>query len=188
MMLSMPQAIATVILSAISALALADLPGDSIYQLDSQWTDQNNRALNITEFAGRKVVMSMTYTSCQHTCPTIVSNMQALEKALDESHRDQVAFILVSLLPDTDTPAVMKAYEKKRGLSGWSLLSGSNADVRSLAMALNVRYKPAGEGEVSHSNLINIIGPQGTLQFAVSGSSGESIEVIDYLNSNTSSR
>jgi protein SCO1/2 len=188
MMLSITQAIVTVVLSALSALALADLPGDSIYQLDSQWTDQNNRELNITDFAGKKVVLSMTYTSCQHTCPTIVSNMQAIEKALDKTQRDQVAFVLVSLLPVTDTPAAMKAYEKKRGLEGWSLLSGSDADVRSLAMALNIRYKPTGIGEVSHSNLINIIGPEGSLQFAVSGVSDEPVEAINYLKSNTVSR
>jgi protein SCO1/2 len=185
MMLSIPRVISTVAFSVLSALAVADLPGDSIYQLNSQWTDQDERELNIAHFAGKKVVLSMTYTSCQHTCPTIVSNMQAMEKALDKAQRDQVAFVLVSLLPVTDTPAAMKAYEKKRGLKGWSLLSGSDADVRSLAMALNIRYKPTGTGEVSHSNLINIIGPEGSLQFSVSGVSEKSVEAINYLKSST---
>ncbi len=99
-----------------------------------------------------------------------------------------IAFVLVSLQPAIDTPALMKEYEKKRELKGWSLLSGSDADVRSLAMALNIRYKPTGTGEVSHSNLINIIGPEGTLQFAVSGVSDEPVEAINSLKSNSVSR
>jgi protein SCO1/2 len=188
MMFSIPRAITIVIFSVLSALAVADLPGDSIYQLNSEWKNQDDRELNISDFAGKKVVLSMTYTSCQHTCPTIVSNMQAMEKALDKTQRDQVAFVLVSLQPAIDTPAVMKEYEKKRELKGWSLLSGSDADVRSLAMALNIRYKPTGDGEVSHSNLINIIGPEGALQFSVSGVSDEQEEAINYLNSNTVNR
>ncbi len=182
MKFSIPLAITAAAFSVFSAIAVADLPGDSIYQLNSEWKDQDNRELNITDFAGKKVVLSMTYTSCQHTCPTIVSNMQAIERALDEAQRDQVAFVLVSLQPGTDTPPVMKVYEKKRGLENWSLLSGSDGDVRSLAMALNIRYKPTGTGEISHSNLINIIGPEGSLQFSVSGVSEEQTKAINYLS------
>jgi protein SCO1/2 len=166
----------------LGSSAMAGLPGDSIYHLDSQWIDQNTQSVDLRDFAGKKVVLSMTYTSCQHTCPMIVSKMQFIEDALSVDQREQVAFVLVSLMPDTDTPAVMKEYEKKRGLDGWSLLSGSNDDVRTLAMAINVKYKPTGDGEVSHSNLIHILSAEGSLKYSFPGlSGGESSEMIEYL-------
>ena len=164
-----------------SSPSWAELPGSSIFHLNSEWKNQNNHPVLLRDFEGKKLVLSMTYTSCQHTCPTIVSNMQALESALSLDQREKVVFILISLSPDVDTPVVLKAYEEKRGLNNWTLLSGSSDDVRALAMTLNVRYKPADNGEVSHSNLINILNPEGSLQHAVSGVSATSVEAIRYL-------
>lgn len=164
-----------------SSPSWAELAGSSIYHLNSEWKNQNNQTVALSDFKGKKVVLSMAYTTCQHTCPTIVSNMQVLESALSPEQKEKVVFVLVSLSPEVDTPAVLKAYESKRGLQNWSLLSGSKEDVRALAMAINVRYKSVANGEVSHSNLINIISPGGVLEYAVSGVGNTSVEAIRYL-------
>ena len=172
---------AFVLICLFSPWALAELPGDSIYQLESQWLTQESKSFALSELAGKKIVLSMTYTSCQHTCPTIVSNMQSIEKELTDKQLDEVIFVLVSLMPDTDTPKALKAYAKKRSLKNWILLSGSNDDVRSLAMALNVKYKSTGDGDIAHSNLITLLGTQGTITHAVAGTSGELGVAIEYL-------
>ena len=161
--------------------SLAELPGDSVYQLQSQWLTQESKSISLRDLAGKKVVLSMTYTSCQHTCPTIVSKMQTIQESLTDEARDRVTFVLVSLMPETDTPQVMKAYEKKRSLEKWLLLSGNNDDVRTLAMALNVKYKEAGVGEIAHSNLVTILGTQGTIELAIAGASAGSDAAIEYL-------
>jgi protein SCO1/2 len=74
-------------------------------------------------------------------------------------------------MPSTDTPEVLKAYAEKRGLDGWLLLSGNDDDVRTLAMVLDVKYLPAGETEISHSNLITILGTQGSVEHKIQGTS-----------------
>jgi protein SCO1/2 len=160
----------------------AEYPGNSIYQLDSSWQTQNSQSMSLRELAGNKILLSMTYTSCQHTCPTIVSNMQAIEKQLSEAQRDEVKFVLVSLMPTTDTPDVMKAYAEKRGLDGWLLLSGSDEDVRTLAMVLEVKYVPAGETEISHSNLITILDTQGRVEHKIQGTSLNLNSAVEYLH------
>ena len=162
--------------------AFAGYPGDSIYNLDSLWQNQHSESVELSDLAGHKVVVSMTYTSCQHTCPTIVSNMQAIEKRLSPASREKVKFVLVSLLPEIDTPKILKAYADKRELQGWILLTGDATDVRSLAMVLNVQYRPAGKNEVSHSNLITILDPQGRVNSRITGLGSNAEPVIDYLN------
>ena len=113
----------------------------------------------------------MIYTHCEHTCPTIVATMQAIQKALPEQWRDKVGFVLVSLTPDSDTPAVLADFAKQRNLNPdhWTLLTGDASDVRSLAMVLGVKYNMAANNEVSHSNLLSVVDAQGRLLFQEKG-------------------
>jgi protein SCO1/2 len=173
--------LALALLCLLNHPALAEIPQDSIYHLDSYWLDQDSRRISLQEFAGKKVVLSMVYTSCQHTCPTIVSNMQSIENRLSAEDRSKVLFVLVSLMPDTDSPQTMKAFAKTRGIEEWVLLSGSIEDVRTLAMALNVKYKEAGENEISHSNLITILDIQGRIEHRINGTSADTDSAIAHL-------
>jgi protein SCO1/2 len=86
------------------------------------------------------------------------------------------------LMPTTDTPDVLKAYAEKRGLDGWLLLSGNDEDVRTLAMVLDVKYVPAGQTEISHSNLITILDTQGTIEHKIQGTSVDLKSAMEYLH------
>ena len=59
--------------------AAKPLSGTSIYNLDSQWTDQDGNAVTLASLRGTPVVMAMAYTSCKDICPMIVANMTAIE-------------------------------------------------------------------------------------------------------------
>ncbi|MDN4502671.1 SCO family protein [Alteromonadaceae bacterium BrNp21-10] len=143
------------------------VPPDSIYQLNSTWVDQDGNKRLLSSFSGKKQVMSLIYTHCMHTCPTIVSTMQAIEHKLSEDEKQHVGFILVSLTPSTDTPAVMRDFAKERqlNLDNWSLLTGTAEDVRSLAMVLDIKFQNVADNEVNHSNLITGLDKLGRIQF-----------------------
>ncbi|WP_341503561.1 SCO family protein [Gallaecimonas sp. GXIMD4217] len=149
-----------------SGLAQAKLPDDSLYQLDSHWQNQDAGHFMLPALQGKKQVVGMIYTHCLHTCPMIVANMQSVQKALPEGERDKVGFVLVSLTPDSDTPKVLKDFANKRGLGeDWTLLTGTESDVRALALALNIQYKATMDGEVAHSNAVSVLDEQGRLLF-----------------------
>ncbi len=171
-----------VFLLIVAQLLHADYPGDSVYLLQSEWLNQDSKKIYLRDLAGKKLVLSMTYTSCQHTCPTIVSNMQAIEKTLSKADRNKVRFVLVSLMPQSDTPEVLKIYANKRGLKGWTLLSGNDDDVRMLAMVLDVKYKAVGENEISHSNLITILDDQGRIEQKIIGSDSNPDLIAEHLH------
>ncbi|MGO2331872.1 SCO family protein [uncultured Pseudoalteromonas sp.] len=144
-----------------------NIPQDSVYQLNSTWLDQDANKRTLSSFSGKKQVISLIYTHCLHTCPTIVSTMQAIENKLSETEKQDVGFILVSLTPDTDTPAVLKefAQSRKLNLQNWSLLTGTPQDVRSLAMVLNIKFQNIDNNEVNHSNLMTGLDEQGRIKF-----------------------
>ena len=150
-----------------SAAHSETLPQDSVYQLNSTWLDQDGNKRLLSSFSGKKQVLSLIYTHCLHTCPTIVSTMQAIEHKLSDDEKQDVEYILISLTPDTDTPQVMRdfAQQRKLNLNSWSLLTGSAEDVRDLAMVLNIKYQNVADNEVNHSNIITGLDSQGRIKF-----------------------
>lgn len=147
--------------------AQTTLPEDSIYHLNSEWITQDEQTINIQSLSGKRQMISLIYTHCMHTCPTIVATMQNIEKKLPQEVLDNTEFVLVSLTPGSDTAKVLKDFSDKRKLNKdrWTLLTGDPQDVRSLAMALNIRYKKSEDNEVAHSNLFTLLDEQGRIVF-----------------------
>jgi len=146
----------------------AALPSDSVYQHSADWQDQNQQKRQLASFGGKKLVVAMIYTHCLHTCPIIVSSLKSLQTELAQTssqHRDNYHFVLVSLTTGSDTPETLKAFAKRRELDdrSWSLLSGRDSDVRTLAMLLGVKYKTMADNELAHSNVFTVLDEQGRI-------------------------
>ncbi|WP_246589645.1 SCO family protein [Marinobacterium ramblicola] len=102
---------------------------------------------------------------------TLVADLQRVEKALPEVWRDKVGFVLVSLTPEQDSAETLREFADKRNLnlSRWELLRGTAEDVRSLAMALDIKYKRIANGEMAHSNKFVVLDEQGRVLFSETG-------------------
>ena len=146
---------------------VTEIPKDSIYLLSSQWQDQNADNHPLNYLSGKRQIVSMIYTNCLHTCPTIVSTMQAIESQLSSSELEKTGFVLFSLTPEQDTPEVLKDFAEKRelNLQRWTLLRSEPSNVRSLAMALNIKYKAVSKNEMAHSNLMTVLDDKGRILF-----------------------
>ena len=103
---------AVVVISACSKkgpdFIAIDLTGAD-YAKDFALTDQNGRSRSLKEFAGKVVVLFFGYTHCPDVCPTSMSEMVEVKKLLGkDGERLQGLFVTVD--PERDTPAVLKAY------------------------------------------------------------------------------
>jgi protein SCO1/2 len=137
----------------------------SIYQVESVWTTAAEQALRLGHLQGKVQVLAMVYTTCESSCPIIVSLMQHLEAALPPELRSHVGFVLVTLDPERDTPSSLRAYSDKMHLdsASWSLLSGHPDDVMELAMLLGIRYKRDQGGGFIHSNVMTVFNKAGEI-------------------------
>jgi protein SCO1/2 len=71
--------------------------------------DHNGKVRHLTDFSGKVVLMFFGYTQCPDVCPTTMSEMIEIKKALGkEGERLQVLFVTVD--PERDTPELLKAY------------------------------------------------------------------------------
>lgn len=90
------------------AFASIDVTGAD-YARDFSLTDHNGQNRTIKDFAGKVVVLFFGYTQCPDVCPTTLTELNAVKKALGpDGERLQVLFVTVD--PERDTPKVLKAY------------------------------------------------------------------------------
>jgi protein SCO1 len=144
----------------------ADKPVDdgSLYQLESKWTDAGGRQIPLSSLRGKVRVLAIFYSSCEFACPIIVGRMKELQAALPAGQRDDVGFVLVSMDPGKDDPARLSDYAKRMEFDDqWTLLKGSDGDVRELAALLGFRYRQEPDGEFAHSNMISVLDREGRL-------------------------
>jgi protein SCO1/2 len=142
----------------------------SIFEFDSRWKDQHGRDVKLADVSGTATVIALIYTSCTHTCPLIVASLKRVEGSVRDVQQD-VRFVLVSIDPDRDTPDKLASFARNTKLdeSRWTLLSGTNADIRQLAVTLDVRYQMQPDGEIAHTNGFSVIDRNGHVVHVQSG-------------------
>jgi protein SCO1/2 len=141
------------------------LPGTSIYNLSSSWTDQDGKRVNLESLRGVPVVVAMGYTSCKDICPMIVADMMAIEDRAKEASLPKIRFAFFSIDSAVDTPERLTSWAKDRGLdfSDWTLFNGDDKAVRELAAVLGVRYRRDASGDFDHSAIISILDADGRI-------------------------
>ncbi|MEI7819723.1 MAG: SCO family protein [Verrucomicrobiota bacterium] len=151
------------------------LPGKysekSIYQVKAEWTDADGKKVRLDSLRGRPVVLTMFFTNCIHSCPFMVNELKAMQKALSAKASDRTKFVLVSIDPERDSAAALKEFRAKHKLSAehWMLLTGSHEAVRQLAEKLGFSYAPGSKTQFAHSLLVTVFDGKGEVAHQQSG-------------------
>lgn len=141
----------------------AELPGDSIYQLQATLTDASGAQVPLDVHRGHPVLISMFYATCPSACPMLLSDLQAIEAQLTPEERAQVRVLLISLDPQTDTPAELTrlAQSRQLDLGRWTLASPTLEQVHDLSAVLGVTWKVMRPGVINHTSAITLLDAQG---------------------------
>lgn len=153
-----------------------EVPSDSIFNLSSEWHNQNNEVLYLKDLKGKTLVVVMIYTSCKASCPILIAKMKTIEQALDKKLLDHVSLVLVSIDPATDTPQHLKEFAITNNMDAahWIFLTSNEANTQEFANVLSMKYKKISPVDFSHSNIISVFNPAGEL---VSQEQGTVIDV-----------
>jgi len=84
-----------------------------------------------TEVVGdRIVVLDFVYTTCTTVCPVLSALFSQLQGKLGDRLGRDVFLVSVTVDPNRDTPARLKAYAAKHGAGeGWTWLTGDKSSV-----------------------------------------------------------
>ena len=108
----------------------------SIYNLPSQWTNQDGETIQMEDLKGKVLVMVMIYTSCKSACPRLVADMRNIESRLPENNKDNVRLVLVSIDPAVDTPERLKSFSIENKMEGnqWVFLRSTEENTRDFSV------------------------------------------------------
>ena len=114
---------------------------------------------------GKMVVINFIYTKCKDSCPLETAKLGQVQRLLGDRVGRDVFFYSISIDPERDTPAELKAYAAKfRAKPGWLFLTGEKADVELVRKKLGQAARPGEDPLTGHSTSITI-GNQATGQW-----------------------
>ena len=146
-----------------TASAALPLPADSVMQLQDRFTNQDGKPFSLASRRGRPHVVAMFYTSCQFVCPLIIESGKGVDHALTPVERATLRFLLISIDPARDTPAVLKSVSVQRKVDTrrWTLARTDESGVRKTAALLGVRYRKLEDGEFNHTSALILLDADG---------------------------
>ncbi|KAF3999611.1 SCO family protein [Glaciimonas immobilis] len=123
--------------------------------------DQDGRKIKFYDdiIRGRLVVINMMYTACTGICPPNTANLLQVQQALGPRIGRDVHMVSISLHPEFDSPATLKAYAKKYDIQpGWTFLSGKRGDMESVRRKLGFYDKdPFEDAKLArHTGMLRI--------------------------------
>jgi cytochrome oxidase Cu insertion factor (SCO1/SenC/PrrC family) len=145
--------------------------------------DAAGQEFSLASLHGKYVVIANFMTSCQDICPMTTANMRRIGDAVHAAALDDtIAVVEISIDAQRDTPSRMAAYQALYGRDhSWTLASGTTADLQAMwtffgapAERRAISAKDAAAApqdwqtgrpvtyDMSHADLVLIIGPDGT--------------------------
>lgn len=148
-------------------ICFAATSDSSLYRSPTKWIDDKSNNFSLSELQGKKVIMAMAYTSCQGTCPMIVSKLKKIESHFNQKNI-KIEIVIITFDPGFDTPERNASfYREKMGIKkeNWHFLTGSENETRKMSMLLGIKYavNPISKA-IIHDNKIILINESGEIE------------------------
>ena len=134
---------------------------------DFHLVDQDGKAFQLSQLRGKAVLFSFGFTHCPNVCPTTLSDLAKIYRALPQEHRPKVQVLFVSVDPRRDRPETLKNYVPYFDDS-FIGLTGTETQITEAAKAYGAYYeivKNSGANpetySVNHSAFTYLVGPDG---------------------------
>ena len=152
--------IARAVVALLLAMSGTSMPGpaqtgtpwNEQYFPDVQLTTQDGARVRFYDLIkGKTVAIELIYTSCRFACPLETARLAQVQRRLGDRMGRDVFFYSISIDPEHDTPAVLKAFaETFHAGAGWTFLTGQRADIERLARKLGLYSTPNPEDKDGH--------------------------------------
>jgi protein SCO1/2 len=158
-------------------------PGQTVK--DATLVDQDNTPRQFSTFKGHRLAVTFIYTRCPlpDFCPLMDKHFAAIQTTIKGTPAlADVRLLTVTLDPEFDRPAIMKAYARRREADPavWTFLTGEPAEVNRFAtqFGLYVEHNPQDAINITHNLRTAVIDPEGRLVSVHSGNSWTPAELV----------
>jgi protein SCO1/2 len=130
--------------------------------------DQNGQPFTEADLRGRRTVLTFIFTRCPvpEFCPRLSQHFAALQERLATAPAGPpVQLVSITLDPEFDTPAVLRAYAERYGADSarWRFCTGAPAQIKALTQSFAVHVEQ-NNGTLDHTLATALIAPDGKLK------------------------
>ena len=129
--------------------------------------DSNAKPVRLRELlsSGDPVMVNFIFTTCSTICPVMVQVFADVRTRLGGESKD-LRMISISIDPENDTPAQLKAYSKNFGAGArWTFLTGRVEDIGNVQRAFDIY----SSDKMTHTPLTLIHQPRSTTWVRIDG-------------------
>jgi protein SCO1/2 len=131
----------------------------------------------------KTVLINFTYTDCKGICPGMTANLKRVYKEFGERMGKDIFMYSISLKPEHDTPAVLKAYTEMHGISpGWTFLTGTKANIELLREHLGYKFSDPNldKDKTQHLGVVKF-GIESLERWGMAPALGEAKYIAEYV-------
>jgi protein SCO1 len=123
--------------------------------------DQNGRLITRSSLRGHVWAITFLDSSCRQACPVAAKDLAHAQHLL--SAHEPLTDIVVSVLPQYDTPARVRAFAHKTGLTGnWHWLLGTKRELAPVWKAYGISVVTG----VEHTSALYLVDKRGDIRVA----------------------
>jgi len=129
-------------------------------------TDQDGQTVTKDDLRGKIWIADFIFTRCKGPCPLMTARMLEMQRALVKT--PDVKLVSVTVDPEHDTPAVLKAYaEANYAEPGrWKFLTGDKAVIEKVVTEGFMQHLDEENGEPVHGTMFLVVDGNGMVRSA----------------------
>jgi protein SCO1/2 len=154
--------------------------------------DATGRAVAMTDFRGKVVVLNFIYTNCADECPLQSEKIAHIQAIINRTPmKKMVGFVTITTDPRRDQGLVLTDYGKVHGLdaANWVFLTSGpdqpEDTTRKLARSYGLEFTPDGDGVEIHGVVTHVIDQSGRMLARFHGLDFDSTNLIIFVNALT---
>ena len=156
---------------------------------DVQLVDEAGAGRRLSEWSGRVVAVTFTYTSCRlpDFCLRMDQHFKKVQEQIlaDPGLRDRAALLSVSVDPEVDTPEVLSLHARQMGADPrvWHFATGERDAIGSFAarFGISIFRNTSDATDITHNLRTAVIGSDGALTKVLGGNEWTPTDLLNAL-------
>lgn len=148
-----------------------------------KFINQDNKPVDIMQYRGKPLIISLIYTSCHHICPTLTKYLaEVVEIAQEALGEESFAIITVGFDTAVDSPERMRLYARERNIdtSNWDFLSGDKETIEAFSKDLGFIFFASAKG-FDHLSQVSLLDAEGKVYRQIYGVKYDPPQLVEPL-------
>lgn len=150
---------------------------------DYSFVDTNGHRVQLSDYRGKPLIISLIYTSCYYICPTTTQHLaKVVRKANDALDDDRFHILTIGFDTANDSPDAMRAFAAQQNvdIDTWKFVSADQATIDQLTHELGFQYFASPHG-FDHLIQASVLDGEGRVYRQVYGMNFETPHLIGPL-------